>query len=767
MLTEVLGWPQALIKTEPHVEKGYIDYLLFEGDRSLALVEAKRSTVILTSTANLGKGVYKASGPAMKDAIEAISQVETYAIKSGAPLACITNGFEWLAHWFIRGDGKSPANHKIITFPSLDAVEKDFAAFYDLFSYNAIKSKTYKARFNQEEGSNVLSGERLRPIRDPNGLKILDKSEISRDLSSIFKAFFSSMSGDNDPEMLARCFVETKESKDAEASMQKIAKNLIDNIEMMPTNQTDSLQRNIKDAVERNAKEFALIVGNKGAGKSTFIDKFFELTLDKNLRNKCLVLKVDLRDSNGNLDKIQTWLTNQLVTLTEQALFPNKILDYEDLQGVFHKQYQQWAQGEFKPLYNTDKNAFKLKFGEYIHQIKENDKDKYLTALLWHATGARKLMPCLIYDNTDHYPQSFQDAVFQYAQSLYRASFSFVICPITDRTIWQLSKSGPLQSYDSKVFYLPVPSTKEVLGKRIEFIKTKTALGEQQSEQYLLSKGIRLSIKNLTAFIACVEEVFITTEYVSRTISWLCNFDIRRSLLLTQKVLSSPHISIDDLVKTYLSGSSLKINELAVRKAIMLGDYNLYDSESSEYVLNMFSIFADLPSSPLIRLSILQVLKDKEVMNDEAELSYMKVSEIEEYLDPMGCSPFAVRKHLEKLLKYRCIEPYDPTESTLTDSSKLKITSSGLMHIEFTLGDRTYIEQVGLTTEVRESRCIDELRGLFLIRNIKPEDINWHKAATLFAEYCVDQDLVFGLIPTTYSGQLRIRHEFSNRWAVN
>ena len=50
VLTEVLGWPFDAIKTEPHVESGYIDYLLLDGQRCRLVVEAKREASLLVST---------------------------------------------------------------------------------------------------------------------------------------------------------------------------------------------------------------------------------------------------------------------------------------------------------------------------------------------------------------------------------------------------------------------------------------------------------------------------------------------------------------------------------------------------------------------------------------------------------------------------------------------------------------------------------------------------------------------------------------------
>ncbi len=764
ILREVFRWPDHLVENEPHVDKGYIDYLIRDDEISLAVVEAKKLDVLLVDSKNPKMQAYKISGVALKSAASAIKQAESYAYATGAPLCVITNGFEWIVHWLIRGDGRNTADYKAITFPNLEAISESFAVFHDLLAYDALKRKTFKSHFVEVEGSRFALAENLRPIRDEKAPKLLPKTMMARDLDTIFKSFFSSMAGENDPEMLAYCFVETKESKSADAGLEKIARNILGSIQMVSNDSANGLEREIKYAVDTNAKEFVLIIGNKGAGKSTFIDRFFRFGLHKSIREKCLLFRVDLKDSDGNPERIQNWLDSKLVEEAERGLFGDKILSYEDLQGVFHKNYQQWAQGEFAPLYKSDKAAFKIKFGEFVHNIRENDKRRYLTALLWHATGARQLMPCLVFDNTDHYPQTFQEAVFVYAQAIHRGSFSFVICPITDRTIWQLSKSGPLQSYDVKAFYLPIPSTKDILERRLQFINSKTAIPSAQNQQYFLKKGIRLSVADINAFAACVEGIFVETEYVSRTVSWLCNHDIRRSLVLTQKVLSSPHISIDDLVKTFISGRKLRIMEHAIRKAIFLGDYDKFQQDQSEFVLNMFSVSSRDITSPLIRLTILQLLKEKEATKEDSEQAYIEVSEIHAFLDSLGVNFHAAQGHLETLAKFRCIEPYDPTEQTIQENTRLKITHSGLIHMEFCLDDPTYMEHVGLSSDVRESSEIDQVRQK--VRDAHWGVSEWQFATNRFACYCVKQDLLLCNLAENLNGQKQMRHNFCWRWGV-
>jgi hypothetical protein len=77
------------------------------------------------------------------------------------------------------------------------------------------------------------------------------------------------------------------------------------------------------------------------------------------------------------------------------------------------------------------------------------------------------------------------------------------------------------------------------------------------------------------------------------------------------------------------------------------------------------------------------------------------------------------------------------------------------------------MEHVALTTEVRESPKVDEIRNTFAKSARGPlQGDDWKRAVRLFAEYCVEQDLKFCNIPTSYSGQLQVRHEFCASWGV-
>lgn len=766
ILTEVLGWEFKDIKTEPSVNSGYIDYLMKSDNRNRFIVEAKRVSKILVDTKNPRIAFYKAGGAALKSAQEGLEQAKRYCTDTGVLFSALTTGFEWIGYWAVRTDGKAPLDGKVVVFPTLESIKDNFAVFYDLFSKEGVINNLYQAHIHEAEGLQVHHIEKLVSVIDKNEIRLLQKSKMSADLESIFKQFFSTMSGINDPEMLAKCFVESKESREADVNLEKIARNLINRIDLVNSGEGDELQEHIRNAVESQRGEFVLVIGNKGAGKSTFIDRFFRLILEKTLRERCLVIRVDLADSDGEISTITSWLTQQMKKEIEVSFFGSRSPTYEELQGIFYSEYERWRDGEHKFLYTRDKQEFKVRFGAYIADIVDNQPDKYVRRLLRDAIASRKLMPSIIFDNTDHFPQEFQERIFQYAQSIHRANFSFVICPITDRTIWQLSKSGPFQSYDTRAFYLPVPSTKEVLEKRVSFLKEKLEESKKKEKvDYFLTKGIRLSISDLNAFAACIDDVFVQTEYISRMVGWLSNHDIRRSLNISQRIITSPVVSMEDLIKLYIAENRLNIPRVKIKQALLFGDYNQFNQDSNDYILNVFTVRSDDVTTPLLKLSILRLLMDKEFQSPDTEDAYLLVEEIQNYFEPCGVLRRTVNNHIIDLLRYRLIEPYDPTDSEVYEDQRVRVTHSGQIHYEFSLSDEIYLTSMALMTEMRDKNLVVSIKDI-IRKSGKMIKEDWNKVIRMFIEYLFHEDERSIILPSMdlYSGQLKMRTELRAKW---
>ncbi len=136
-----------------------------------------------------------------------------------------------------------------------------------------------------------------------------------------------------------------------------------------------------------------------------------------------------------------------------------------------------------------------------------------------HVVNNRMDLSVVVFDNADHFDIEFQQAVYQYARSVYERAVCLVVLPITDRTSWQLSKHGALQSFEHEALFLPTPPTDEIIRKRIDFIQQRIDTErERPDDRYFVQRGISLRLEDLTGFARSLQRVFLQTSNTSRWI---------------------------------------------------------------------------------------------------------------------------------------------------------------------------------------------------------------------------------------------------------
>ncbi len=461
--------------------------------------------------------------------------------------------------------------------------------------------------------------------------------------------------------MRRACFVETRESREADLTLTKIAAHLTNSIQAIETERSQALQLEIEAVMKSKISEICLIIGNIGAGKSTFMMRFFSDVLPNELRRLCVLTRVDLADYTGDEKTIQRWLAERLRDSLEDAMFGDRQPSYEDFQGIFFRVYKRWSEGTFRHLYETDKNQFKIQFGTYVEARRQEQPDDYVIGLMRHAIAGRRLLPCLIFDNTDQFPLEIQEKVFQFAIALRNACLSFISIPITDRSIWRLSKSGSFQSYISRSFYLPTPAAKEVLARRIGYIRTKLEKGDGASKTYFSSRGIRVSIPNLNAFVNVIEDAFVRNEALSGLVGRLSNFNIRRMLVLAQKTITSPTFQVDDLIRIYVDTRRHAFDYRRTVRAMITGDYDRHTNQTNDFIQNIFWTDGQRPVSPLLIASILQfLLALRASAGDDVDRGYISLSELVDSSNLAGSMRGTSGMLSIRCCLYRLIEPFEP-----------------------------------------------------------------------------------------------------------
>lgn len=718
IITGVLGWKLKNFSAERQHDSGFSDFIISEDGSQFFVIEAKRLGQLNVKTAEPDRfKPFKISGPALKDCLSAIEQARSYASDEGLGFFVVTDGNIWIVGK-TNVEGRKWKEVEALVFPSLSAVSDGFATFYDLLSGVQVRKRVYVRVFDAVHRGRIGFERELTPAISQSNISISQKSSLSFELDRVFDVYFSRMRGDDDPDLLVNCFVESRESRIADFSLEKMTAKILGNISPDFQNLDKNLSAVVSSAIEVEEGQTIFIIGPTGAGKTTFLDRFFRKTLPQKVRDQCSVSSVNMLDSVGDERGAVPWLIEQLIEKIESSTFKKGYPEWDDLIGLYFGEYKRRADGEQKELHEKNLSEFKIQFGEFVGRKVREDREGYLKRLLDDLVKNRKILPVIVIDNIDELSFDLQKAVFQASQALKRHTrHLLVLVPITDKSAWIFSKSDIFGIYASKSFFLPTPSPREVFRKRIEYLRSKTAQAVDESEnsvaQHFLSKGIRVNITDLNAFSKVLEEVFVENDYASKIIGEISNYNTRRMLSLSRRVMTSAVFDVDELIKSVISGGGLSPSPSRFMSALLRGDYSHYRAGDNNEVYPIFNLEKDIQFSPLLAVRLLALLEGVNSSGKSIDDKHLSFESIFSYFDSLGVSEAAISITVSRLLEARLLETFDTSQPKDDLGQSFSISYSGSAHLRLALTNPVFIEQMALTTALDDSVVAAEIKAAY------------------------------------------------------
>src|SRR5690606_35757067 len=135
--------------------------------------------------------------------------------------------------------------------------------------------------------------------------------------------------------------------------------------------------------------------------------------------------------------------------------------------------------------------------------------------------------------------------------------------------------------------------------------------------------------------------------------------NIRRTLILSQRIITSSVFKIHDLIKSYLSNEPITTNFTKFMLGLMAGNYELYRQGDKHEIYPIFQVDNTIRQSPLLKIRIRTLLDSQRKGSRTIEEKHVNLTSIIDYFDSMGSTEQSIDLALLSLLEEGLIEPYD------------------------------------------------------------------------------------------------------------
>lgn len=507
-----------------------------------------------------------------------------------------------------------------------------------------------------------------------------------------------------------------------------------------PISDTSSPSEVISQLENANAlqHQVMLIVGNVGAGKSTFVDYLREVALPEELRRNTIWIHVDMNDAPVDQSRIYSWVSKQIVA---EYRSQHPTIDFDNLdtiEKVFADEIRKFKKGPAK-LLDGDSAEYRLRLSDYIAKLQ--DDVIFVAKCMTRYLGAeRARVPIVVFDNCDKRIRDEQLLMFQVAQWIRSEFRCLVVLPLRDETYDNHRSEPPLDTaLKDLVFRVEPPLFHSLLQRRIQLALTAMHIKTGgRTLQYHTPRGIRIEYpsSDQAYFLTTIlRSVFEYNRFVRRTIVGLAGRDIRRALEIFLELCSSGHIHDSEILKIIKAQGNYTLPYHVVARVLLRQNRRFY-SDRSSYLHNLFAASPE-DSWPhyFIRLATLRWLNERVKTPGPRGLSgYFTVSQLVKDLVPLGIDENALYREMYTLLRAGCILAEHLRTDVISPDDLIRLGPSGSVHLNL-VDNPDYLAAISEDTWYN-----DEARANSVAQNIADEERHYSRHTTFenadqFVEY--------------------------------
>jgi predicted kinase len=627
----LLGWTKTEFEPEQATPVGtYTDYrLTLEGQPRL-IVEAKRVGVIAPLPKAIQRPEYANSflftnyGPEMTALLQ---QCQGYCVQCGVPYALATTGEVWIILIGFKF-GVEWGKLKSVVFHSLEDVLHRFGEFYGLVSRAAIKTNSLEEKF----GSMVLikPSVALRPREHANPPTDVEQPPERQLIRAFFDQFMGDITHPDQASLLEHCYVDDPALNEFSRELQRILQYdaALDEIEAtIDQMDADTLERELELQSFSGNPKTILLVGNVGAGKSTFVHRFIQKeTRPKryvctviDLINKATIETVRDRAEEQRLAEL---VLNKLAEEFEEQLDP---FQPEVLRACFEVDVARFRK-QRRQQYEQDPERYRLLEEEHIFELSQDHYKHLVRYIIYARKKGYKVWITL--DNVDRGSDAYQQFVYSFAHQLAADAGCVTLITLRQDTFLEAQGAGFLDVRSSDiVFRIKAPEFRRVVSKRRKYV-------DWIIEHNEVPRPFRGHISLLRLLSWHLNRLVLDEQDAIRLfITFFCLNNIRDGLAMLRDYYTCYHATIHEVYQQHKDQIEVGMSNAFDYKrefsrflqALMLGDSWTYESDRSE----LFNVFSVDPSEKISHFLLLRILAylglDRNASSSKVAIKYDKL----------------------------------------------------------------------------------------------------------------------------------------------
>ena len=720
LLTAVLGWREQAIEREPHLESGYVDYILSTTHPQI-VIEAKKSSAVFDLPKSARQKSYKIGGVLWDDSnlAAAITQARAYALDKGVSICCVSNGHQFVFFQPTNSLGINFKSQVAVVFRTLDEVAANFNEFWEILSAeSAADGRFFKAVPVSSAAADDPSA-KFKKIAEQHYLhdKKRDRNRLFPFTRKVIKQAFQDLAAEDAPEdILEQCYVESARDSGYSASLRELlqsrpilAERKVEPIEVTKKD-AGLFQRKVEDdlASASSQSEVILLLGNVGAGKSTFIQRFRKVLARDRIEQDCIWAYVNFNKYANTNEPLAEWVANQILSSVEADYGALGLGSFSMLKQAYHAEYERLKRGRLEPLFRRDPAGFELEFGKELEKL-ENNRVVHLTKLLRAAARSTKRRPLLVFDNADQFKSEVQNEMFMLAHRIAQEVGCSLIISLREESYWKNKDFGALSAFHSTIFSVQAPRLSQVISKRFKYaidaLKHEDTLFVPSGGQGVSPSEAVEVINQLKLTILSDDSSYI--EFLEH----LSPGEIRRPLDQLARFLYSGHTNVDALVRAVRERKEIHVGFHEFFASVALGDNEYYDEDRSD-IINLFQVDGTSDASNLNRLAVIARFQKSRNDNSEFGVGFVPVEVVIADCAAVGIQPNTVSNICALLNSRRLFETERQIREQRDAGLFMRSTTAARYYIE-SLGNKfVYVDMVLRRTPVSDGAIFGRLQEL-------------------------------------------------------